>query len=434
MSIVRFSRFFPNRNFRQSVASTALIVALLLSFYGSNVSVSGQAFYWGPNWKRYPGNPVVVKSQKWEFLGAGPIYATAVLKLQSKFVMLYDAMSGNIFGDHKSIGTGLAESTDGITWTKYDSNPVMVANSTLGKPGLGEVEMRSGFLEWDESSQIFNYWYTVAEGSGGITRFWIRFAQSTDLLQWRKIGPVFLPLQDYRSFAYPSKANGHFFFMGGRFLAQEAEWTMLTATFANSTALTSVEEIPLSISGTRLLEARVFYEESTYHLLVSVRGERNSPTSIYEAVSIDGLHFSPLLEILTPKPLACSTTATTIGEMRTLTMTTCSPGEWDGVWMTAPTVINGDNRLVMYYFGSDRDGFRGAVGLAIYDKASVLTRTSANTFLKPVTVLSAVSTSTHELPREGPSVLDYVVLIVIFLGMTLSAMFHLTRSTRRKRP
>jgi len=66
----------------------------------------------GINWTRHPGNPILTFSQSWE--GAG-VYYPAVYKNNTQYLMIYM----NVLGT----GFGRATSTDGVNWTKDNSNP-----------------------------------------------------------------------------------------------------------------------------------------------------------------------------------------------------------------------------------------------------------------------------------------------------------------------
>jgi hypothetical protein len=74
---------------------------------------------------------------------------------------------------------GYATSTDGTTWTKYASNPVM-------SPSVGwEVnEVAPGTVIWDGTAGLFKMWFHGG-GPGGATRD-IGYATSSDGLTWTK--------------------------------------------------------------------------------------------------------------------------------------------------------------------------------------------------------------------------------------------------------
>jgi MYXO-CTERM domain-containing protein len=86
----------------------------------------------GLTWTKYAGNPVMSPSEPWE--GAGGTNhedsPTAVLHEDGVYKLWYHAISGT------TRQIGYAESTDGLTWTKYTGNPVL----TPGPAGAWDAD------------------------------------------------------------------------------------------------------------------------------------------------------------------------------------------------------------------------------------------------------------------------------------------------------
>jgi hypothetical protein len=73
----------------------------------------------GINWTKYSGNPVLSGTSGWEF----QIVATSIIKKDGTYYLYY---YGKNSPEYK---IGLATSTDGINWTKYSGNPILVPTS-----------------------------------------------------------------------------------------------------------------------------------------------------------------------------------------------------------------------------------------------------------------------------------------------------------------
>lgn len=73
----------------------------------------------GINWVKHTGNPIVVPNQSWEETG---VFHPSVIKINNQFKMVYMNSSSNGFGS--------AVSSDGMNWTKDNSNPFFTRENT----------------------------------------------------------------------------------------------------------------------------------------------------------------------------------------------------------------------------------------------------------------------------------------------------------------
>jgi beta-1,2-mannobiose phosphorylase / 1,2-beta-oligomannan phosphorylase len=121
----------------------------------------------GSAWTDFPGNPVIVKGPGWD---SWNILTGPVLHDASGYRMWY---SGS--GDGLAYAAGLAMSSDGIRWTKYSGNPIIL-------PGIGG--------SWDSFRvhpvsilthvPFYTMWYVSSDGS--VQR--VGVASSRDGIAW----------------------------------------------------------------------------------------------------------------------------------------------------------------------------------------------------------------------------------------------------------
>jgi uncharacterized repeat protein (TIGR01451 family) len=119
---------------------------------GSNPSRIGLATSTnGVNWTKEAANPVLSPSETWEAEG---VRAGGVISDGGLYKMWYTGF------DSGGVGRiGYATSPDGVTWTKYGSNPVL----NVGASGSWEDEDASWPTVIKEGS-IYHLWYTGADG------------------------------------------------------------------------------------------------------------------------------------------------------------------------------------------------------------------------------------------------------------------------------
>ncbi|MFZ4619915.1 MAG: hypothetical protein ACOYNS_05100 [Bacteroidota bacterium] len=84
-------------------------------YYCTNGNIGLATSLDGVKWTRYSSNPILSPTQVWE---TGNITFPSVMKINEKYFMVY--MNN---GSNSSIAFGMAESNDGIIWTKQSTNP-----------------------------------------------------------------------------------------------------------------------------------------------------------------------------------------------------------------------------------------------------------------------------------------------------------------------
>jgi predicted GH43/DUF377 family glycosyl hydrolase len=126
----------------------------------------------GRNWtKQNNGNPVLFggASGAWDDSG---LYSLCVIKDGTTYKMWYS-------GNHNSVQIGYATSSDGITWTKYASNPVFSGDGA----GFDSANTWAGTVIKDGST--YKMWYLGnSGGGGGLDR--IGYAWSNDGTSWSR--------------------------------------------------------------------------------------------------------------------------------------------------------------------------------------------------------------------------------------------------------
>jgi predicted GH43/DUF377 family glycosyl hydrolase len=123
----------------------------------------------GP-WTKHPSNPVVEPTETWEDVA---LYSPLVLRESaSSWKMLY---TGNNPAGPARIG--LATSTDGVTWTKYPSNPVL---SPSGSGWMAASVFASRTLV--KLGGTYHLYFAGKQTELGYSK--IGYASSTDLITW----------------------------------------------------------------------------------------------------------------------------------------------------------------------------------------------------------------------------------------------------------
>lgn len=127
----------------------------------------------GLEWTKHPGNPVLDVGERgsWD---ASQVAVPTVLRVGDRYLMWYAGMSERNDGWR----IGLATSPDGVRWTKNPRNPVFKA----GPPGAwDEWAVLPGGMVWDGTR--FHLWYPAFNRK---FRSGIGYASSADGLHWTR--------------------------------------------------------------------------------------------------------------------------------------------------------------------------------------------------------------------------------------------------------
>jgi len=138
------------------------------------------------NWSKSGSNPVLAfgTAGQWDDYVVG---SPLVWKEGATWYMLYNG-AGDASG---SVGIGLATSSDGISWTRSGSNPVITQTQAWELGGGAAALLSPGTNIIKEGSTYYLYYSAGSRASQ--TTWAIGLAWSTDLISWTKSGsnPVF---------------------------------------------------------------------------------------------------------------------------------------------------------------------------------------------------------------------------------------------------
>jgi PKD repeat protein/predicted GH43/DUF377 family glycosyl hydrolase len=136
---------------------------------------SGDGEIWlntSPNeFYKYEGNPILTigPGSSWDNNG---VSGTSIINNGTEYMMWYHGQIGS------SREIGLATSADGITWTKYNGNPVLKQGSTSAWDGYN---IEGPCVLFD--GKIYMMWYVGKDSSADLH---IGYATSTDGINWKK--------------------------------------------------------------------------------------------------------------------------------------------------------------------------------------------------------------------------------------------------------
>lgn len=132
-------------------------------------------------------SPIIANSapSAWDDGKCGPL--NIVKRGPTDYRMWYEGYTGTWPDLLTKIG--YATSTDGTTWTKYGSNPII----SYGQAWEND-EVAPDTVIWDADESVFKMWYHGGYTSGVNTRY-IGYATSSDGISWTKYGsnPVLSP-------------------------------------------------------------------------------------------------------------------------------------------------------------------------------------------------------------------------------------------------
>lgn len=222
------------------------------------------------SFSKYSGNPVLnVSSSNWD---SSYVWQPSVIYDNTEFKMYYTGFNGSRFQ------IGLATSSDGLTWTKSPSNPVLsrlsVDNRDTHDPSV--IYLNNSYEMWHASSL-----------NGGLSNFQIYRATSLNGTSWTNdpFGPVLQPSQSWDTeglsspFVLKSESSYKMWYSA----LKSGFWRIGYATSSdgvNWTPYAGNPIIDLSASGKHADGASVIYNGSSYELFFhGVDGDLSYTTS-----------------------------------------------------------------------------------------------------------------------------------------------------------
>lgn len=283
----------------------ALITLLLLTVPASIALSTPDA-----GWNKYASNPIMFYGPPagWDDFS---IYSADVMfwdhndadTSNDEFYMWYSGTSYNMNG--KDIG--VATSKDGISWTKYNSNPVL-RDGTFGYWDYERINAPS--VLYDKEEGIWKMWYAgYAAYIGG---FWIGMATSPDGINWTKVEGI---------------------------VEGNPGVVMMSSDYSEN------------FDGYSVLSPEVLKMNSAhgrYHMWYAGNGGSISSNQIGVAFSDDGINWRRYPDDESPQPVL------PIGP----------PGAWDEGETVSPAIIQDGGTLHMWYQGSNADKSITGIGHA----------------------------------------------------------------------
>jgi uncharacterized repeat protein (TIGR01451 family) len=178
-------------------------------------------------WDRYANNPVLQRGATGSWDSDGATFASVISDTTTgEYRMYYHGWGTGCTGTC----IGLATSTNGLTWTKYASNPVMRATASTWDSGGVRVPMV--WME-DTGGHLYHMIYT-GNGSGGMQ---VGYAYSDDGISWIKnaSNPVF----NDPTWAHNSTENWGVIKVGSEYLMWYSNFGMRQSGIAHTTILTA---------------------------------------------------------------------------------------------------------------------------------------------------------------------------------------------------
>jgi len=236
----------------------------------------------GTSWTKYFDNPVLSGDpDAWDSSGE---HAPFVMKDGDQYKMWYEGSDGNVRQ------LGYATSDDGITWTKYEGNPVLQNGDGYDQDVAGH-----GSVLYEDGN--YKLWYH-AIGSDGII---IAYATSPDGINWVKFGPVLQQeegLWDEYGLWGPSVLKvGETYWMWYSASGQSYPASIGAATSENGENWTRVSDAPIiTIADNNIGDPHVIFDEEIFKMWFT----NFSDGAIYYAESSDGIDWNEPTPVLPP--------------------------------------------------------------------------------------------------------------------------------------
>ncbi len=322
--------------------------------------------------KKYSGNPVLTAGPagSWDERVDAPA-GCSVMYLNSKYHMWYKGYKG-------SVGSiGYAFSDDGITWTKYSGNPVLVP----GAAGDFDASLEGCYVLF--YSGKFHMWY-----DGYNAEIKTGYAYSDDGKQWTK----------HLTSIFEKGTAGNWDVTLGGVGAVIKEDTLLKMFYWGKTStgsyMTCLATSPDSIHWTR-------YNSGNPVLAGGVTGAWDQYSQAPSAVLKNGGLYEMWYSNWTPSPYCIGYASSTNGGLNWTTnadnpILRGDAGSWDAYMTIWPMVVRRpDGHYLLYYTGANSAGKIQGIGLAIDTAITQLTGTLLTVPQQYSTIQSAIKASSN---------------------------------------
>ena len=153
---------------------------------GITYAESTDGIIWSPRLNPATGEPTLMLTPtagRWDARGVET--ASVVKTPNGKYWMYY---SGDLSTGRNTWAIGLAQSNDGITWTKVGTGPVLSGRGAWEGPFIDGVERTGGVCEpaviYDAARGIFRMWYAALGYRFGVLAYRVGYATSVDGISW----------------------------------------------------------------------------------------------------------------------------------------------------------------------------------------------------------------------------------------------------------
>lgn len=304
-------------------------------------------------WSKYGLNPVFNKasSGQWDDLYTLPSH---IIFDGTNYTMWYSGANTSSIQQ-----LGIATSSDGISWTRNENNPVLQVgpDGAWDDKSAGEVS-----IIFDEG--IYKMWYSGYTGVG--LQYQIGYATSPDGINWTKYAnnPVLSPTSStwdssavFQPYVIKNGSTYHMWYSG----KSSSHWKLGYATSSDGIQWTKHPSNPVldktqsweNVGGDGLGNPTVLYDGTLFHMWYHVSG-------IGYAVSTNGINWTKYQDNpVVPRG---------------------NDGEWDDYFLVTPEVNNNNGQYMMWYGGEPGPDFYDfRIGLATTDSLPEILPTATPT-------------------------------------------------------
>ncbi len=235
------------------------------------------------SFSKYENNPLITPNQQgWDHVR---VFSPSVIRDNSEFKMFYTGFDGSRYQ------IGLAHSSNGLTWVKDNSNPILSRIASLNKDTHEPAALFNG--------NSYEVWYGTSD-NGGSSNFAIYRAISPNGVDWldEPLTPVLKPSSGWGATGVAApfviKTGGEYKMWFSA--ATTGNWAIGYASSLDGINWTPYGENPVLKSDapwdfSQLSGPTVIYDGTNYHMWYNTNNFV-SPSRINYAVSSDGIHWS----------------------------------------------------------------------------------------------------------------------------------------------